>query len=58
VGGVAVGHVHPLKLRVSLSKTGLVHSWVLRDWLGPPICICRTAPPSPFPTPHDFTVSF
>jgi hypothetical protein len=31
VGGVAVGHVHPLELRVSLSKTGLVHSWVLRD---------------------------
>jgi len=36
VGGVAAGHVHPLdELRVSLSKTGLVHSWVLRDWALP-----------------------
>jgi hypothetical protein len=35
VGGVAVGHVHPLELRVSLSKTGLEHSWMLRDWALP-----------------------
>ncbi len=57
MGGVAVEHVHPLEPRVSLSKTGLVHSWVLRDWALP---FAFAGQPLPVLSlhPHDFTVSF
>lgn len=57
MGGVAVGHVHPLKPRESLIKTGLVHSWVLRDWALP---FAFAGQPLPVLSlhPHDFTVSF